>query len=81
MKNPVCLGHTGFFILFGGAKRDRTADLNTASVALSQLSYSPKTCDSRVVSGAHSRQLLPECQAKNLPGIPKFLPLNQVVNS
>ncbi len=26
---------------FGGAKRDRTADLNTASVALSQLSYSP----------------------------------------
>ena len=27
--------------LFGGAKRDRTADLNTASVALSQLSYSP----------------------------------------
>jgi hypothetical protein len=28
--------------VFGGAKRDRTADLNTASVALSQLSYSPK---------------------------------------
>ena len=27
---------------FGGAKRDRTADLDTASVALSQLSYSPK---------------------------------------
>ena len=26
---------------FGGARRDRTADLNTASVALSQLSYSP----------------------------------------
>ena len=25
-------------VLFGGAKRDRTADLNTASVALSQLS-------------------------------------------
>ena len=29
-------------LVFGGAKRDRTADLNTASVALSQLSYSPK---------------------------------------
>jgi hypothetical protein len=29
-------------IKYGGAKRDRTADLNTASVALSQLSYSPK---------------------------------------
>src|SRR5690554_7175092 len=27
----------------GGAKRDRTADLNTASVALSQLSYGPST--------------------------------------
>ena len=27
----------------GGARRDRTADLNTASVALSQLSYSPKS--------------------------------------
>ena len=33
---------------FGGAKRDRTADLYNAIVALSQLSYSPfllsKTC-------------------------------------
>ena len=28
---------------FGGARRDRTADLNTASVALSQLSYGPKS--------------------------------------
>ena len=28
--------------LLGGARRDRTADLNTASVALSQLSYGPK---------------------------------------
>lgn len=27
----------------GGAKRDRTADLNTASVALSQLSYGPSS--------------------------------------
>jgi hypothetical protein len=26
----------------GGARRDRTADLNTASVALSQLSYGPE---------------------------------------
>jgi hypothetical protein len=29
------------FLLFGGAKRNRTADLNTASVALYQLSYGP----------------------------------------
>lgn len=29
---------------FGGAERDRTADLYTASVALSQLSYGPLIC-------------------------------------
>ena len=29
--------------MIGGARRDRTADLNTASVALSQLSYGPST--------------------------------------
>ena len=34
--------------VFGGARRDRTADLNTASVALSQLSYSPKSRDARL---------------------------------
>jgi hypothetical protein len=28
--------------MFGGAERDRTVDLMTASHALSQLSYSPK---------------------------------------
>ncbi len=28
-------------MIIGGARRDRTADLNTASVALSQLSYGP----------------------------------------
>ena len=39
-KNPRTFRCEGF--VFGGAKRDRTADLNTASVALSQLSYSPK---------------------------------------
>ena len=32
-----------FKIGCGGARRDRTADLVTASHALSQLSYSPKT--------------------------------------
>ncbi len=31
-------------VKFGGARRDRTVDLNTASVALSQLSYGPKFC-------------------------------------
>ena len=39
----------------GGAKRDRTADLYTASVALSQLSYSPK-------SGANFKGYDAECQ-------------------
>ena len=33
LKKEVC---------FGGAKGDRTPDLNAASVALSQLSYGPK---------------------------------------
>ena len=31
---------------FGGARRDRTVDLNTASVALSQLSYGPESIES-----------------------------------
>tara|TARA_B000000437_G_scaffold174421_1_gene130321 strand:- start:669 stop:779 length:111 start_codon:yes stop_codon:yes gene_type:complete len=31
-----------YTFLNGGAKGDRTPDLNTASVALSQLSYGPK---------------------------------------
>ena len=46
----------------GGAKRDRTADLYTASVALSQLSYSPSRCLNRVAvclnCGAHSMHSL-----------------------
>jgi hypothetical protein len=32
------------FFYFGGAMGDRTPDLNNAIVALSQLSYDPKTC-------------------------------------
>ena len=32
------------FFIFGGARRDRTDDLLTASQALSQLSYSPMIC-------------------------------------
>lgn len=31
--------------LHGGDGRDRTDDLHTASVALSQLSYAPMSCD------------------------------------
>ena len=34
-------------LLSGGAKRDRTADLYNAIVALSQLSYGPETCIAR----------------------------------
>ena len=40
-------GYSILFLLmqkFGGAKRDRTADLYNAIVALSQLSYSPNCC-------------------------------------
>ena len=39
MKNAPVKG--AFFIFYGGAERDRTADLDIANVALSQLSYSP----------------------------------------
>ena len=38
-KKDACL--TARVRWFGGAEEDRTPDLNTASVALSQLSYSP----------------------------------------
>ena len=38
---PLDDGDTGLNQKIGGARRDRTADLNTASVALSQLSYGP----------------------------------------
>jgi hypothetical protein len=39
-KNPVTIAVTGFFI--GGDKRDRTADLLTASQALSRsIGYAP----------------------------------------
>jgi hypothetical protein len=34
-----------FFGKFGGAKRNRTADLLHAMQALYQLSYNPSTCD------------------------------------
>ena len=36
-----CLTLSSYTQKLGGARRDRTADLYTASVALSQLSYSP----------------------------------------
>ena len=78
-KTPVCLRHTGVFILFGGANWDRTADLNTASVALSQLSYSPKNGIRLCVSGAHSMQRLGECQAKFTPSCAPILYVNQPV--
>jgi hypothetical protein len=42
----------------GGARRDRTADLNTASVALSQLSYGPR-------ESAYFNQALYYCQGIN----------------
>ena len=37
-------------ICIGGAKGDRTPDLNTASVALSQLSYGPRNPYSKIFS-------------------------------
>ena len=46
------------FVLFGGDKRDRTADLLTASQALSQLSYTPIcSCRSARNNGYYTRGL------------------------
>ena len=39
--NPALNGGTNSLNIHGGAERDRTVDLLTASQALSQLSYSP----------------------------------------
>ncbi len=39
------LTKTYSYVIFGGAKRDRTADLLNAIQALSQLSYSPMSID------------------------------------
>ena len=45
-------------LLFGGARRDRTADLYTASVALSQLSYSPVKMTANLNKAATVRESL-----------------------
>ena len=45
----------------GGARRDRTDDLNTASVALSQLSYGP-TEPSENPREAHASNIAVLCQ-------------------
>ena len=62
---------------FGGAKRDRTADLYNAIVALSQLSYSPivcstieapnKSCCARRASPGVLSQPAPQAQALFTP--------------
>ncbi len=41
---------------FGGAKRDRTADLYNAIVALYQLSYGPSLCERNIRVNAPTRQ-------------------------
>ena len=78
-KKPPPFGE-GF--LFGGAKRDRTADLNTARVALSQLSYSPDkrmACGSKPRSApARSPQEPPLEQAAH-PGLSLQYPTNHLI--
>lgn len=41
---------------YGGAKRDRTADLYNAIVALYQLSYDPSLCERNIRVNALTRQ-------------------------
>jgi hypothetical protein len=46
---PLDDGDFDFHLLFGGDKRDRTADLLHAMQALSQLSYTPGTSKERAL--------------------------------
>ena len=55
--------------LIGGARRDRTADLLTASQTLSQLSYSPKTL-------AQMLTKVPKVINLSLDGVSKIVVLN-----
>ena len=53
----------------GGARRDRTADLNTASVALSQLSYSPTSGpDERRGAQQYGYRRIVSSELSDLPG-------------
>ena len=61
--------------LSGGAERDRTVDLLTASQALSQLSYGPTTtrgpdgkCGRRLAKPGDASRLAPGCQSRGLSG-------------
>src|SRR5690606_20791516 len=56
---------------FGGAKRDRTADLLRARQALSQLSYGPIFAASRLTTGSASELA---AAAVNLVGLGGFEP-------
>ena len=78
IKYPRFVRNAG--LVFGGAKRDRTADLNTASVALSQLSYSPK-----VLLGLRPEAGRIVCSRfgsvkENIPYLLPLLQANQMVN-
>ena len=52
----VCQGNR-FRVVFGGAERDRTADLLRARQALSQLSYSPLVAKNFADLGAFKRSV------------------------
>ncbi len=64
LKPCICKGFRPFFdcfaTVFGGGKRDRTADLLHAMQALSQLSYTPKALRIliRIMTEVKARDLL-----------------------
>ena len=60
---PQTKNHPVGWFVFGGARRDRTADLNTASVALSQLSYGPIFRRQVFGEGRNSTYPAESCQA------------------
>ena len=50
----------------GGARRDRTADLNTASVALSELSYGPERESAYFNQGPKKSQAIRQLKSREL---------------
>lgn len=59
-------------VFYGGAERDRTADLLVANEALSQLSYSPPPNPHRapLSQAQRSRNNISECTSNHTPAQP-----------
>src|ERR1700739_2376561 len=76
LAGRVRKSRTSFDVRFGGAKRDRTADLLVANEALSQLSYSPTREEQLVNSTMFCRACVsfePPCARSRVSCLPERL--------